>query len=173
MSNHITRTTWQFLMITLICVAVLGCRGSNPPPPEKPAPLVPGAAPTGDAKVLIELDYYEPMYAVNADGRVTKLRLTWRQLPTPVLAEIGKLSELQHLDLYGANITDEGFAEFKNLQKLRTLGLGGTAISDKGLVHLQKLEGLRYVWLPKQRISQEAVKNFRAECPWIADVYLQ
>jgi hypothetical protein len=102
------------------------------------------------------------MYSVNAEGRVIRLRLIWRHLPTAVMAEVGKLTELQHLDLAGATVTDDGLAQLKNLQKLKNLGLGQTMVTEKGLAHLEKMEGLRNVWLSKQRISDEAAANLRA-----------
>jgi hypothetical protein len=135
-----------------------GCRRAPVPDPVKAAP---DNTPTGDAKILLDLDYYEPMYKVDADGRVVRLRLTGRHLPTSVMTEVGKLTELRGLDLYGASISDDGLAELKDLQKLTNIGLGGTQITEKGVEHLAKLEALRYVWLPKQRCEEEAAEKLK------------
>jgi hypothetical protein len=161
----------KLVALALLCAVLLGCRGASEPPPTRD-PVKPAATPTGDAKILLDLDYYEPMYLLDADSRVIRMRMPWRHLPTPVMAEIGKLTELQKLDLYAANVTDEGLAQLKDLQKLRNLGLGATPVTDKGLVHLYKLEGLRHVWLSKQRISEQAAEDLRAARPGLT-VYLQ
>ena len=124
-----------------------------------------------DAKVLLALDYYEPMYKVDANGRATHLHMTWRHLPTPVLAEIGKLSELQWIDFFGTTVTDDGLAQLVGLQKLTGLGLGGTPVTDQGLVHLAKLKSLQWLWLPKNRISQQAVEKLKEARPDL-QVYL-
>jgi hypothetical protein len=159
----------KLVTLAFLCANLLGCRGATPPPPE---PVTPVVTPTGDAKIMLDLDYYEPVYLLDADSRVIRLRLSWRHLPTPVMAEIGKLTELKQLDLYAANVTDEGLAQLKDLQKLRNLGLGATPVTDNGLVHLYKLEGLRFIWLSKQRISEQAAEDLRAARPGLT-VYLQ
>src|SRR5207249_581852 len=122
-------------------------------------------APTSDEKVLLVLDHYEPMYKVDTNGRVTHLRLGGRHLPTAVMAEVGKLTELHGLDLYGTSVTDEGLAQLKNLQKLRTMGLGATAITDKGLVHLEKLQSLQWVWLPSQTVTKAGRDKLKDDRP--------
>src|SRR5947209_1858632 len=66
-------------LLAALCIVAAGCRDNPVAPPIPP-----------DAMVLLALDYYEPVYKVDADGRVTRLRLTWRSLPLPVLAEINK-----------------------------------------------------------------------------------
>lgn len=165
------RTFMKRAAILLFLLLIMGCRGASEPPPQ-PGPAKTVNAPTGDAKIMLDLDYYEPMYLLDADSRVIRMRMTWRHLPTPVIAEIAKLTELQQLDLYGANVTDEGLAQIRELKKLRNLGLGATPVTDQGLVHLQKLEGLRYVWLSKQRISEQAAEDLRAARPNLT-VYLQ
>jgi len=147
------------LFMAIVCAFAVGCRGTPPPP--APGPVPPPAGPTGDAKVLLDLDYYEPVYKLDADGRVVRLRLTGRHLPTPVMSEIGKLTELRQLDLYGTTVSDDGLAELKDLQKLTNIGLGATPITEKGVEHLQKLEALRYLWLPKQRTMEDAAEKLR------------
>jgi hypothetical protein len=147
--------------VVLACLVVAGCRDDPVAPPLPP-----------DEKVLRALDYYEPAYKVDADGRVTHLRLTWRNLPPPVMAEVNKLTELHALDLYGADVTDEGLGQIKDLQNLRQMGLGGTPITDRGLVHLQKLQSLQFVWLPKDSVTQAGVEALKQARPDL-NVYLQ
>jgi hypothetical protein len=125
-----------------------------------------------DEKVLLALDYYDPVYQVDEDGRVIKLHLVWRHLPDSVLAEIGKLAELRNIDLACSTVTDDGLAHLQGLQKLSGLGLGGTKITDNGLAHLEKLQSLRYLWLPKNSVTQAGVEQLKEARPDLS-VYLQ
>jgi hypothetical protein len=147
----------------VMCLILAGCRGGTPtndaPPPPVAKPL------SADQKVLLALDCYDPMYKLDADGRVIRLHLTGRNLSADVLADVGKLTELGGLDLYGANITDDGLANLKDLQKLRSCGLGGTPITDKSLPHLAKLNALQHLWVPARTISKAALEKLKEERP--------
>jgi hypothetical protein len=151
-------------LAALMCMVAAGCRDSA-------VHTSPAAAPNPDAKVLLALDYYEPMYKVDANGRVTHLRLPWRHLPAPVLAEIGKLTELQAIEFTGTTVTDEGLAQLADLQNLRSMSLVNTPITDKGLVHLEKLQSLQWLWLSKNRVTQAAVEKLKKARPDM-NVYL-
>ena len=154
--------------LVLVFLACAGC-GDNSPPAVAPA-----AAPTPprDRDIISSLDYYEPVYKVDENGRVIRLRLTGRHVPLDVLAEVGKLTELGGIDLYGTTVTDEGLAHLKDLQKLRSIGLGGTPITDDGLVHLEPLRSLQWVWVPTQTVSKEAVDKLKKARPDM-NIYLQ
>jgi hypothetical protein len=150
----------------VLCAAALGCQGGSGPP----GPVAPTATP--DQQVLRALDCYNPMYQIDEDGRVIRLNLAWRHLPVPVLAEIGKLTELQAIDLAHTTVTDDGLARLKDLHSLRSLGLSGTLVTDGGLAHLEKLESLQWVWLSKKTITEAAVERLRNARPDL-HVYLQ
>jgi hypothetical protein len=118
-----------------------------------------------DEKVLAALEPHDPWFQINEEGRVVNLFMTWRDLPTPVMAEIDKLTELRYADLAFSTVTDEGLAQLKDLQNLKSLGLGNTLVTDQGLVHLEKLKGLEQVWLTKQRVTQQGVEKLKTACP--------
>jgi hypothetical protein len=143
----------------VVCLCMFGCR-DHPAAPAAAAPTL-----TSDEKIMLALDCYDPVYQVDADGRVTRLRLIWRHLPAPVLAEVGKLTELRAIDLAFTTITDDGLAQLKDLQNLRSMGLSGAPITDKGLAHLEKLQSLQWVWLSKQTISKAAVDKLKDARP--------
>jgi hypothetical protein len=155
------RPVYVQLLAAILGAVAVGCGADDTPSTDDNTPSVL----TTDEKVLLALDYYEPMYKVDADGRVITLRLTGKHLPPAALAEVGQLTELEKLDLYGATVTDEGLAQLKDLQKLRNFGLGGTPITDKGLVYLEKLQGLRHIWLPKERITKAGIEKLKEACP--------
>jgi hypothetical protein len=159
------RSARRLVLFAMWCALAVGC-GSADTPVDSPIVLTP------DEKVLLALDHYEPMYKVDADGRVTRLRMPRRHLPPEVFTEINKLTELVGLDLYGASVSDEGLARLTELRKLRNLGLGGTPISDKALVHIEKLQSLQYLWLPKNRVTKAGVEKLKTARPDL-NVYLQ
>jgi hypothetical protein len=145
-------------------IAALGCGASaTAPPPEQPL--------SSDAQVLQALEAYEPTYRLDEDGRVTKLRIIWRDVPDDVAAQIGKLTELIGVDLVGTTIGDSGLAQLKDLQKLRSMGLGNTNVTDAGLVELAKLRSLERVWMSKNRVTPEAVESLKELHPGLT-VYL-
>jgi hypothetical protein len=150
------------LLVGLLCAAAVGCGSSDTP---VVPPAAPPAAATPDEKVLLALGYYDPVYKRDADGRVTHLMLAGRHLPPAVLAEIGKLTELRHLDIYGTTVTDDGLALLKDLQKLKELGLGSTPVTDKGLVHLEKLNDLQHVWLAKSSATKAGAEKLKDARP--------
>jgi hypothetical protein len=150
----------------VLCAVALGCRGS--PPPSAPAER----EPTPDEQVLRALDCYNPMYQLDEDGHVIRLRLEWRHLPGPAMAEIGRLTELHALDLAFSTVNDDGLAQLKDLHKLRNMGLSGTLVTDQGLVYLEKLPSLQWVWLSKENVSEAAVEKLKAARPDM-NVYLQ
>jgi len=153
-------------LVAIVCAIAFGCQGNS----ARSVPAAPG--PTPDEQVLFALDCYDPMYQVDADGRVTRLRLVWQHLPSPVLAEVGKLTELRAIDLAWSTVTDEGLAQLKDLQKLRSIGLGGTPVTDQGLVHLEKLQSLQWLWLPAKTVTKAGVEKLKDARPDM-NVYLQ
>jgi hypothetical protein len=146
-------------LAAVVCAVAVGCPGCS-------APSGPGsAAAASDRQVLLALDGYNPMYQVDEDGRVIALRLPWQHLPDPVMAEIGKLTELQFIDLGSSTVTDDGLAQLKDLQQLRTMGLSGTRVTVNGLPHLEKLQGLQEIWLSQRVVTEAAAEKLKEACP--------
>ncbi len=149
-------------LASVVCAVALGCQGGSAPSgPGSPAATVAAS----DQQVLLALDGYNPTYKVDEYGRVIGLRLPWHHLPVPVLAEIGKLTELQEIDLGSSTVTDDGLAQLKDLQHLKTMGLSGTQITVKGLPHLEKLQGLQQIWLSERVFTEAAVERLKEARP--------
>jgi hypothetical protein len=155
----VDRFRWRLLAAVL--ALPYGCGDNTPSPTPVDAPVLL----TVDDKVLLALDYYEPTYKVDADGKVINLMLSGRHVTSAAMAEIGKLTDLHGLDLYGASVTDEGLAQLKDLQKLRSIGLGATPMTDKGLIHLEKLQALQWVWLPRKTVSKVGLEKLKEARP--------
>lgn len=120
---------------------------------------------TGDEAVLRVLDSYNPVYRSNAENRVTDLILQGKHVLPPAMAEVGKLTALERLNLVSASLTDESLVHLRGLANLKTLRLGSTPISDRGLAHLESLQNLRHLYVPNTRVTSEATKRLRAALP--------
>ncbi|MCI0681614.1 MAG: hypothetical protein L0Y71_05890 [Gemmataceae bacterium] len=151
--------TWTAVVAGCLAASLAGCTADPPAADELPSI---------DEQVLIALDYYNPVYKLDADGRVTNIKLEGRHVLASALVELGKLNEVRAISLYGAQVTDDSLANLHGCTKLRNLGLGGTPISDKGLLHLEKLQDLQHIWVPKARVSTEAVNGLKNALPGLS-----
>jgi hypothetical protein len=162
----------HLMLPAFACFLVLGCGGAERSAPPKVAPVaVDAPALSPDEKVLMALDAYDPVYQVNAKGRITRLKIPWRHLPDSILTEINKLTELDELDCYATTLSDDGLAKLKDLQKLRAFGLQATALTGKAIAHLERMRGLRYVWLTRKLVGDDAVERLNEARPDLT-VYL-
>jgi hypothetical protein len=73
-------------------------------------------------------------------GPVTELHLTGTAISNRGATTIGRLSELEVLEVGGTGITSPG--EFKGLVKLQMLGLAETSMADRAILQLCHLERL-------------------------------
>jgi internalin A len=72
------------------------------------------------------------------------------------LARIGNLKRLQHLNVLGAKMTDDGLANLEGITGLRSLYLCYMPISDAGLDHLT-LKRLRWLSLQDTQITDASL----------------
>jgi hypothetical protein len=114
-----------------------------------------------DAQILSALDYYDPVYQMDANGRLFRLMLSHNLVPDATLALVGKLSALYGLELYDASFNEDSLVYLQNLRGLRELNLAYAPVTDRGLEHLLKIEGLQYLWLSRGRFSPGAVEKLK------------
>jgi hypothetical protein len=152
----------------LACTVFAGCGKAVPPDP-----LGGQANITVDESVLRALDAYNPVYQVDRQGHIVRLKLDGARITDVVLDEVGKLSELINLSLYGATIDNNSLAKLENLKKLEALGIAGTQVDADGFSHLQKLPNLRWIWLPKEHVTEEQKDKLVTKCSRLEQAYLQ
>ncbi|HJT33112.1 MAG TPA: HEAT repeat domain-containing protein [Pirellulales bacterium] len=75
------------------------------------------------------------------------------------LALIGRLPNLELLNLSGTSIDDAGLAHLVNLKQLAHLQLNNTKITSAGLVHLAGMEQLRSLSLDHCAITDDGLKH--------------
>jgi Leucine-rich repeat (LRR) protein len=81
--------------------------------------------------------------------------------PDAAIAEIGRLTQLEHLNLSASPVTDAGLVRLKGLTKLSVLGLAGTQVTDAGLAHLKGLTNLNYLDLSGTQISDAGLLDLK------------
>jgi hypothetical protein len=117
--------------------------------------------PATDAQSLFALDYYDPVYQVDANGRLFRLMLSHNLVPDATLALVGKLTVLHGLELYDASFNEDSLVHLQGLRNLRELNLAYAPVTDRGLEHVLKIEGLQYLWLSRGQFSAGAVEKLK------------
>ncbi len=120
-------------------------------------------------------------------GHVTHVEIGGTSRPADtVLAEVGRLNQLQRLwlsntsviteaelvDLDGltktsfvvvnsSQVTDAGLAHLKGLANLSLLSLEGTQVTDAGLAHLKGLTNLSTLWLGSHKVTDAGLVHLK------------
>lgn len=99
-------------------------------------------------------------------ARLTCLRLNnAKNISDDGLQYLGKLLELDLLDLSGTSITDQGLAELRHLKRLEILGLDHTAVTDRGIMELRHMKSLRLLKLQGTSVTANGIKMLKSELP--------
>ena len=91
-------------------------------------------------------------------GHVTRVML-FPVASDGVLVEVGRLNQLQQLNLYRSSVSNSGLSHLKGLTELTTLYLGRTAVNDAGLAHVRELANLRELHLEFTNISDAGLAH--------------
>jgi len=83
------------------------------------------------------------------------------QITDAVLENLRGLPRLQHLNLIGTGIGNEGLQHLQGLMGLQELFLNRTKVSDEGLQHLRGLTGLRVLGLGGTNVSDAGLQHLR------------
>jgi Leucine-rich repeat (LRR) protein len=78
-----------------------------------------------------------------------------------VIAQVGRLTRLQSLNLHDSSITDLGLVHLKGLTNLSVVLLYRTQVSDAGLVHLKGLTNLSYLSLDGTQVSDAGLVHVK------------
>lgn len=74
-----------------------------------------------------------------------------------LLAYASCLDTLEHVQVWGAALTDHGVAQLTGLHRLRQLDLSRTSVSDHGVRHLAQFPSLEMLELWRTQISDQAL----------------
>ncbi len=77
------------------------------------------------------------------------------------LAPLKELTQLQRLELSGADVTDAGLEHLKGLTQLQRLVLTGTRVSDAGLEHLRRLTQLQLLNLAHTQVTDAGLEHLK------------
>jgi Leucine Rich repeat len=116
---------------------------------------VPGGIPWASKWLvdLIGIDYF---------AHVTSVSLR----PTPsdsAIVEVGRLTQLERLQLIGGFVSDSELAHLKGLTKLSDLYLSSNHVSDAGLAHLKGLTKLKFLQLGNTRVTDVGLAHLKGQ----------
>ena len=98
--------------------------------------------------------------------RLAILALRNCELTNDDVAQIGKISSLETLDLKGnREVTDDGLRHLSELPLLWALNVSSTDVTDAGIEHLAGIDELRYVLLDDTAVTDELIQRWREEHP--------
>jgi hypothetical protein len=116
------------------------------------APLGPGAKPPWPDWVVNNLG---PDFC----GNVVAVHIARPTADDALMKHIGRLKRLEYLTLYGAILSNEGFAQLEHLRSLETLTITNFAASADNLAHLAGLTRLKRLALGGGGITNEGLSN--------------
>jgi hypothetical protein len=95
-------------------------------------------------------------------GHVTAVRLVTSstKINEPIV-HVGRLTELQRLDLVSRSIRDADLSHLKGLTMLSRLNLHMTRITDAGLVNLKALNNLSELWLDGTQLTDAGLVHLK------------
>jgi Leucine-rich repeat (LRR) protein len=77
------------------------------------------------------------------------------------LVHVGRLGQLEALDLSFSSVNDSGLVHLEGLDNLVVLHLRSTRISDKGLAHLAGLNGIELLGLANTSVTGAGLRHLR------------
>ncbi len=90
---------------------------------------------------------------------LTELIIQTGKMNDAGMAQLGGLSKLEELSLYGASAGDEGLKAVASLHNLRVLQIGKTAVTDAGLAHIAGLAKLEQLGLRGTAITDAGLAH--------------
>jgi hypothetical protein len=88
-----------------------------------------------------------------------------------VVAQLGPLKKVEHLNLFTSKITDASLKHFKEMPSLKMIPMGQTQVTDAGLVHLKGLTQLEYVGLRGDNVTDAGLVHLK-DLTNLAGLYL-
>ena len=105
--------------------------------------------------------FIERKFGIDFVANATFVSFIYRPVSSRELKLLTDLQQLQGLDLFRAQIDDDGLAQLANLSKLAFLDLRHTQITDDGLQHLRQLRRLDTLHLASCQISGPGLINLQ------------
>ncbi|MEZ6064690.1 MAG: hypothetical protein R3B90_03035 [Planctomycetaceae bacterium] len=94
---------------------------------------------------------------IDENSHVTTIDASNSAISNSHLRELHQFTRLQHLNLRGCAIDDDGIASLAGVPSLQFLGLSETRLSDNGLLPLRKLTQLRFLSLAGTYVTDNAI----------------
>jgi len=102
------------------------------------------------------------LIGVDFFGYVTSVYLVHSSTATDtVIAQLGRLTRLQNLNLDDTSVSNAGLVNLKGLTSLSDLSLSYTQVSDAGLAHLKGLTSLLNLRLARTQVSDAGLVHLK------------
>lgn len=95
---------------------------------------------------------------LSALSEIERLELVGAQLPRTWTTHVSQLTRLRRLNLDYSSICDDDLEMFSQLPNLTTVSLTDTDITDAGIAHLGKCRALKRVALDRADVSDDGMK---------------
>jgi hypothetical protein len=92
---------------------------------------------------------------------LTDLSLGNPDVDDDVVAQLGPLPKVEHLNLFTSRISDASLKHFKQMPNLKQIPMGQTRVTDTGLEHLKELTRLEYVGLRGDNITDAGLVHLK------------
>ncbi len=93
-------------------------------------------------------------------GHVTRVEMP-NTSPVTTIAQIGRLAQLEELDLPSAHVSDAAMVHLRGLKSLEVLNLLFTRITDAGLAPLADLTSLKTLYLDGTDVTDAGLGHFK------------
>jgi len=114
--------------------------------------------PPTDMKVFVALRDFKLVAWYQGD-KLLQVEFRKGMLTDQQMETVSRLSTLEAISLFTADVGDLGLEKLKNLKRLRHLNLRSTKITDAGLVHLKALTQLAHLVLSVTDITDAGLEH--------------
>jgi hypothetical protein len=105
------------------------------------------------------------LFGVDFFASVVFVNKGWGNVGHGDLMHLDSFPNLEELQLYRTDVTDEDLAHLASLRRLRLLDVSSDDISDEGLTHLASLVSLEEVYLGGTKLTDAGIARLRDALP--------
>ena len=95
------------------------------------------------------------------EGNVDRLMLTDMELTSEELAQLGQLSHLRALVLFGTDVVDDDLIALRECDRLEYLNLVGTEVTDRCIDTILEMKSLQAVCLGDVRVTPAGIERLK------------
>jgi Leucine-rich repeat (LRR) protein len=172
------RPLFAFIFLSPIFLSTLFSSGCSPPAPPAEQSQTEQIAAIRSGKtdmILLESTPVQDADLLALTGipslRILQLDHPDNKITDGGMADLAKLSQLEHLRIRGSNIGDEGLKAICEMPNLKILNLPQGKFTDAGLAHLKKLPQLESLRIGSPHVTDRGIAELK-DYPSLLRVHL-